>query len=68
MNQLIINKKCIIKAWECTKNELKVNYKLFKCELQMDYENMNECPCEWIPFIMWPCLILALMIGFGILR
>jgi hypothetical protein len=38
-----------------------MNYKLIMNELWMDYEIMDGNPCEWIPFIMRSCLMLASM-------
>jgi hypothetical protein len=36
-----------------------MDYELITSELWMDYEIMNGNPCEWIPIIMWSCLMLA---------
>jgi hypothetical protein len=58
--------------WELTTSYLIMNFELTICELQVNYECIMNGPwmnykfmdgnqCEWIPFIMWSCLILAAM-------
>jgi hypothetical protein len=39
-----------------------MHYKFTTNELWMDYKVMDGNPCEWTPFIMWACPILAFLL------
>jgi hypothetical protein len=67
VNQKLTNsrlKRLGSELWITTSN-LKMNYKLIINGLQVNYKwvmnrlwNFDRNPCEWTPFIMWPCSIL----------
>jgi hypothetical protein len=51
--------------YELTMSYLKMKYELITNGLQVNYKwvmnilwNFDRNPCEWTPFIMWPCSIL----------